>query len=343
MNAILCRLALKLNCFGKNDFIRGIRKFKKSGFMPKEKFNFLLRYKKHLRIIDSLLYAKLLPKEQQVFIAWLFKRWITGGGGNIADEFWLTKVNLAFIEAEKLYNSRKTQESPVKFFYNNQEFSYYSHCPVPFFANTDIQSLSFYLIVHTFLLREYDKDGFNPNDGEVIFDCGGAEGDTALFFSVLYPNSPIYTFECADSSYTLLQKNLVANNKQEQIKAYKCAVGDKTQTLHFESWHIVPQKTDTSIEVDCVSIDDFVSQHNITNIGLIKMDIEGAEQDALLGARETIKRFKPKLMIPIYHLENDFIEIPKFLHSLNLPMEFSLKWTEIRVWGMDCVLFVRFI
>lgn len=203
--------------------------------------------------------------------------------------------------------------------------------------------MAFYPIVHTFLLREYDKEGFNPNNGEVIFDCGGAEGDTALFFSTLYPDSPIYTFECDEPSYALLQKNLLANNKQEQVKAHKCAVGKKTQTLHFESWHIVPQKTATSMEVDCVSIDDFVAQHNITNIGLIKMDIEGGEQDALLGAIETIKRFKPKLMIPIYHLRNDIVEIPKILHSLNLPMELSLKWTEIRVLGMDCVLFVRFI
>ena len=73
------------------------------------------------------------------------------------------------------------------------------------------------------------------------------------------------------------------------------------------------------------------------------MDIEGGEQDALRGALQSIKRFKPKLMIPIYHLEDDIVEIPRLLHSLNLRMEFSLKWTEIRAWGMDCVLFVRFV
>lgn len=193
------------------------------------------------------------------------------------------------------------------------------------------------------MLREYEREGFNPNDGEVIFDCGGAEGDTALFFSALYPNSPIYSFECAKPSYALLRQNLIANHKQAQIKAYEYAIGATTQTLHFESWHIVPQKSATSIEVECVSIDDFIAKHDITNLGLIKMDIEGGEQDALRGALQSIKRFKPKLMIPIYHLEDDIVEIPRLLHSLNLRMEFSLKWTEIRAWGMDCVLFVRFV
>lgn len=159
----------------------------------------------------------------------------------------------------------------------------------------------------------------------------------------MYPDSKIHSFECDDHSFVNLQKNIQANNKTANIFAYKKGIYSQTKTLYFDNWHLVGEKTETSIEVPCISIDDFVREHNITELGLIKMDIEGGEQQALIGAKESIKRFKPKLMIPIYHLENDIVEIPSFLESLDMPMEFAVKWTEVRCWGMDCVLFVRFL
>ena len=51
------------------------------------------------------------------------------------------------------------------------------------------------------------------------------------------------------------------------------------------------------------------------------MDIEGAETSALNGAIETIKRFKPKLAIAIYHSLVDMYKIPELILSLNLGYE----------------------
>ena len=55
------------------------------------------------------------------------------------------------------------------------------------------------------------------------------------------------------------------------------------------------------------------------------MDIEGAELNALKGAEETIRRFKPKLAITVYHSLNDFWEIPEWLESLGLGYKFYLR------------------
>ena len=61
-----------------------------------------------------------------------------------------------------------------------------------------------------------------------------------------------------------------------------------------------------------VSIDDMVGDDKVT---FIKMDIEGAEMEALEGAKQTIERNRPKLAISIYHKEEDLWEIPFYILS----------------------------
>ena len=253
----------------------------------------------------------------------------------------LLKANLAFIEAERLANARQNKTDPVKLRLNGRNLIYYKDLPLPFYPKSALESLRIYDIAHL-LIGEYYLEGFNPKDGEVILDCGGASGDTALFFSAFYPKSPIHVFECDPDSYKLLRKNIEANGLDSRVYAHNYGVADANKELYFENWQLVDTPSPTSLRVKCLSLDSFIKDRGIENLGLIKMDIEGGEQLALQGARESILRFKPKLMIPIYHLENDIVEIPNFLHSLGIDLEFRLKWVEMRCYGVDCFLLVRF-
>ncbi len=72
------------------------------------------------------------------------------------------------------------------------------------------------------------------------------------------------------------------------------------------------------------SIDDFVAEQALQRVDFIKMDIEGAELKALQGAEQTLKAFRPKLAIALYHRADDFVDIPSYLESLNLNYEFFL-------------------
>lgn len=73
------------------------------------------------------------------------------------------------------------------------------------------------------------------------------------------------------------------------------------------------------------TIDSFVEEHG-TRVDFIKMDIEGAELNALYGAVETLKSQKPMLAICIYHNDGeDLLTIPLFLANLNLGYKFYVR------------------
>jgi len=67
--------------------------------------------------------------------------------------------------------------------------------------------------------------------------------------------------------------------------------------------------------LDSIELDRFVVQ-NKTRIDFIKMDIEGAEPNALRGAEETIRRDRPALQICLYHSPEHLWEIPEYVKSL---------------------------
>ena len=91
---------------------------------------------------------------------------------------------------------------------------------------------------------------------------------------------------------------------------------NKKETLHFQSGASgasrIIEDGDSSIEVNC--LDAMLNKEPIT---FIKMDLEGAEYNALLGAEKTIKEYKPKLAISIYHKPEDIWELPQLILKMN--------------------------
>lgn len=81
-------------------------------------------------------------------------------------------------------------------------------------------------------------------------------------------------------------------------------------------------KAENEISIRTVAIDDIVGDRTV---GFIKMDIEGAEFDALHGAKNTILRDKPLLAISVYHLRGDVFAIMDYLHQLLPEYRFLLR------------------
>ena len=72
------------------------------------------------------------------------------------------------------------------------------------------------------------------------------------------------------------------------------------------------------------TIDAAVAKAAAPRVDFIKMDIEGSELAALRGAEETIRRWRPKLAISLYHRYEDFITIPAWIDALGLGYRFFL-------------------
>ena len=310
----------------KNNFVKDVNNFIKHT-KAYSIYPFLIKLYQNLNDINDFLYKKLTKKDKKLFIDFIFKRY---ANFDVISKKEKEKLDAIFQNVNKLLVARRNIFEPIEIESNISR----SEKKIKFITGKEnVEQIgeicACYNIVHSFILNEYFLDDFLPENGKVILDCGAAMGDTAIVFSKQYPDSKIYSFECIGKNIELLNKNLELNNISNVIPI-KTFLASKTGKINIDS-----------IEYDSISIDDYVKKNNINNIGLIKFDIEGAELEALNGGINTIKEHKPLLYIPIYHLETD--EIPKFIYNLGLRTKFGLKWVEKRIWGVDCVLFCKFV
>lgn len=176
----------------------------------------------------------------------------------------------------------------------------------------------------------FSQDFYPISSDEVLFDSGAFTGDTIEDF-VTFTNKKykkIVAFEPDEKNVKRL--NAFINNKIENVVVIQKATGDKNGKVAFLNNGNMFSKTvdvkDSSDElsVDIVRLDNYIDYHPT----LIKMDIEGAELDSLIGATQIIKTLKPKLAICIYHMPFDFYEIPKFLKSLVPEYKFKVRQHE---------------
>jgi len=160
-----------------------------------------------------------------------------------------------------------------------------------------------------------------------IIDVGGFIGDSAIVFED-FTDKKIYTFEPVNENYNNILKTIKLNNSSK-IVPVKTGLGSKEEDVEIylqdsgSSINRILNK-DASIEIIHNStLDKFVEENNL-NVGLIKVDIEGYEQEFLKGAIKTIKTQKPSLLISIYHNASDFFKIKPLIESWDLGYSFQI-------------------
>jgi FkbM family methyltransferase len=157
----------------------------------------------------------------------------------------------------------------------------------------------------------------SPVPNEVYIDAGAFNGDTVLQFVRWCGGTyqKIYALEPDSGNWIQLKKNTAHIKRLEIIPQ---GAWNEEDVLFFgsntDSNMLRIQEKETEQSISVTAIDSFVGNDQVT---LIKMDIEGAELNALRGARETIRRYKPRLAICIYHKPEDVLTIPLYVLELN--------------------------
>jgi len=168
--------------------------------------------------------------------------------------------------------------------------------------------------------RPEDEEYFDENvvlsQEEVFVDCGGFDGDSALRFLEKTDRKykKIIIFEPEESK----EERIRANLKGVNYELYMQGVWSENTSLYFETKDnpssCVSKVQGFGTEVKVVALDNVVYEEAPT---FIKMDIEGSEKNALLGANRIIRDYRPKLAICVYHKPEDLFELPLLMKELN--------------------------
>jgi FkbM family methyltransferase len=133
--------------------------------------------------------------------------------------------------------------------------------------------------------------------GSAIIDVGANIGNHAVFFGA-FLNAPVYAFEPYQLNHDLLEMNIAANGLEGQVIPACCAIGDADGAGVM---HPGPSAnlgtTRVSFGVGDVPVRRLDSLSISGPIGLLKVDVEGAEVAVLRGAAALIRAWQPDIVV----------------------------------------------
>lgn len=154
-----------------------------------------------------------------------------------------------------------------------------------------------------------------PND--IVFDVGSSYGSYALTACAM--GATVYCFEPEKSVFPDLVNNIIINNWQDRCFAENIGIwnGEKTTVNMREYAPHWPPYTITSL-YSVKTLDNISDDKKIDRLNWLKIDVEGGEEEVVKGGIETIKKFKPNLIIEchIFLRENIIKNIKEMINSI---------------------------
>jgi len=171
----------------------------------------------------------------------------------------------------------------------------------------------------TFLPKTVEK---HLKGGDFI-DIGAYVGESALALRE-YNYKKIYSIDMSQVSINRYLKTMKDNNigdEKFEVINYAVAANEGLPPIKFTDSGSAGLSTkrekltkDIKIEIPRKTMDSIVSAYNINPV-FIKIDVEGAGMDCVVGGLQTLKKFRPVLSIAIYHNPIEFFEIKPLLES----------------------------
>jgi FkbM family methyltransferase len=182
-------------------------------------------------------------------------------------------------------------------------------------------------LIENFLLDGYNLPGIcGVEANDVVLDLGAFNGNSSIALSrPAGDEGKVYAFEPNPVMQEILARNLTKMNCAN-VEIVPRGVGDKTETIKF-SMKGAASRFDPygDVDVQIGTVDDFVVERGLSRVDFIKFDIEGFEMPALRGSASTIRAFRPKLAVSVYHLHYDVHAITLFIRDLCPWYKFYLR------------------
>lgn len=170
-------------------------------------------------------------------------------------------------------------------------------------------------------------------NNESYLDLGAYRGDTVEEF-LHYCGGKYSDITALEPDRRTFKKLEAYLENIEDSTAYQKAVYSENKTLIFSNkagrQSAISEKGE-AVEAVCVD-----SLYSLKTVTYIKMDVEGAEKEAIEGAKNTLKNQKPKLNIALYHRSADIFSIPLQVAKINPDYKFYLRrHPYIPCWDMN--------
>ena len=159
--------------------------------------------------------------------------------------------------------------------------------------------------------------------GDVVMDCGAHVG-TFTDLALRRGASKVLAIEPDPVNLECLRRNFTGEIASGRVVLVPKGVWstEKTLTLYIGSENsgtnsMVFHQDGGEVRVPVTTVDRLVKELHLDRVDFIKMDIEGAEREALRGGLHTLARDLPTLMLDMYHRPDDLQVLPAIIHEGN--------------------------
>lgn len=190
------------------------------------------------------------------------------------------------------------KKNDFKIYYHKKKYKVQFRDFALYFPDNPYMQFSLYL-------KGYLKK-FTPSEGNIVIDAGAFRGSFSIYASkIVGKDGLVIAFEPDKDIYKKLIMNIKLNNVKNIILIKK-GLWNKETKLQFSNLSDGTANIDTigKTTLPVTSLDIELKKMKISKIDFIKMDIEGAEIEAIEGCKNTLLQNNVKLAIASYHIVN---------------------------------------
>jgi FkbM family methyltransferase len=142
------------------------------------------------------------------------------------------------------------------------------------------------ILSEVFIFGEYKVNVSKTPD--IVLDVGANVGIATAYFAIKYPNAIIHSFEPSSHNFSFLKQNASQFNN---VTVYRKALysHDGFLQMHvfegFGGWNSAFSETGNVEEVECTTLDKFLTDQGIEKVDILKLDVEGSEWEILKNSR----------------------------------------------------------